>query len=221
MGLKLNKHTILNMVLLPLLLVSGLCTKLSAQSETMVFDSSVWKTLSEGHTYTEAKKKQENTVVRAPEDQKSDTTNAGWIWITVVCILFIASGILIYRLKQPDGKTKPGNTLLEFDIDTDLKWQLPSTALNKDSAGNPEQIFRLQYISILQLLAARGLIKYRRDKTNMDYQRELKGHVLHPQFSDLTLHFNQIHYGNAKLDPVLFNRLESVVMHMKNTLKQP
>lgn len=67
---------------------------------------------------------------------------------------------------------------------------------------------RLYYLSILKELSLQKAIKWKVDKTNNEYLRELHHRDDFPDFQRLTQLFERSWYGNRTLDSIAFNRVE-------------
>ena len=67
---------------------------------------------------------------------------------------------------------------------------------------------RLYYLDILKALSARGVVRWKRDKTNGEYLRALRGHPLEADFAAATRTFERVWYGRAELSAAAFTRIE-------------
>lgn len=64
---------------------------------------------------------------------------------------------------------------------------------------------RYSYLLVLQHLHAARLISWSIEKTNLDYQKELSGHPVSPDFNQLTTYYNFVEYGDFTIDEHTFN----------------
>ncbi len=87
------------------------------------------------------------------------------------------------------------------------------------TAGNLREAVRMRYLQALQLLEGKQLIAPGKDKTNMDYLRELSTTAFHKPFAALTLHYEYVWYGKAPLNNAQFSRLNEQFLDFKNTLR--
>ena len=69
-----------------------------------------------------------------------------------------------------------------------------------EAAGQFDVAVRLQYIQLLKELKDAHLIRYRRDFSNRDYQRQLAGHELLPDFRGVTVDYERFWYGKYPID---------------------
>ena len=72
----------------------------------------------------------------------------------------------------------------------------------------------------LQLLEARELIAPGKDKTNMDFLRELSRTAFHKPFAALTLHYEYVWYGKAPLSSGQFSQLDDQFAAFTQSIKQ-
>lgn len=68
---------------------------------------------------------------------------------------------------------------------------------------------RYYYLSSLKKLSQKELIKYDKDKTNTEYQFELKNKELRTKFSYLAYIYDYVWYGEFPVDQVQFNIIEN------------
>jgi hypothetical protein len=87
------------------------------------------------------------------------------------------------------------------------------------AAGNWREAVRMRYLHTLQLLEAKQLIAPGKDKTNMDYLRELSSTTWHKPFAKLTLHYEYIWYGQQPLNDGQFSQLEDQFSAFKKSLR--
>lgn len=67
---------------------------------------------------------------------------------------------------------------------------------------------RLYYLAILKELSLSKQIKWKRDKTNREYLREMSGQKLATKFKETTLIFERVWYGTGELTAPVFQELE-------------
>lgn len=87
------------------------------------------------------------------------------------------------------------------------------------TAGNWREAVRMRYLHTLQLLENKQLIAPGKDKTNMDYLRELSSTAWHKPFATLTLHYEYIWYGQQPLNDGQFSQLEEQFSAFKKSLR--
>jgi len=69
-------------------------------------------------------------------------------------------------------------------------------------------VVRLYYLAILKELSLSGQIKWKKDKTNLEYLREMSGKNLLPKFRETTLIFERVWYGTGILTESIFQEIE-------------
>lgn len=67
---------------------------------------------------------------------------------------------------------------------------------------------RLYYLAVLKELAAQELIRWKKDKTNLDYIREMRPTELGAPFREITRIFEWAWYGQQPVSEADFNLLE-------------
>ncbi|WP_341838579.1 DUF4129 domain-containing protein [Chitinophaga pollutisoli] len=97
---------------------------------------------------------------------------------------------------------------------------LEALALAARNAGQLREAVRLRYLHTLQLLEKRGLIARSKDKTNMDYLRELGRTTYHAAFSVITLQYEYVWYGKMPLSEAQFWRVNESFDDFKKSLSQ-
>ncbi|AWO01337.1 hypothetical protein DLD77_06355 [Chitinophaga alhagiae] len=88
------------------------------------------------------------------------------------------------------------------------------------AAGNYREAVRMRYLQTLQALQNRELIAPGKDKTNMDYLRELAPTAWHKPFAALTLHYEYVWYGKLPLSNGQFSHLEEQFFSFRQSLNQ-
>jgi hypothetical protein len=74
--------------------------------------------------------------------------------------------------------------------------------------GNYNLAIRLYYLAILKELSLQKTIKWKVDKTNNEYLREMRAHDHFAEFRELTRIFERSWYGDRPLDITNFQQLE-------------
>jgi len=135
--------------------------------------------------------------------------------ILQVLAILLAVGLIgygVYRMMQAprnkiisrDGVEITVDNLDQYIQETDLERFLREAL----AQGNYSLAVRLYYLQIIKDLSAKDAIRWSREKTNRDYQREMRTHRLAEDFRLVTLHFEEVWYGNQALDAATYSRLE-------------
>lgn len=130
------------------------------------------------------------------------TTTAGHVLLWSLLILIV--GYIIYRIVSGEGKrlfsrsdknrnTDTGTASADDYLLTD-NWE---TKLQQALDNNDHRLaIRNSYMLILQLLQHQNQIRYRQDKTNMEYYRELTDPDTRQSFRQMMQQYEYTWYGN-------------------------
>ncbi len=146
-------------------------------------------------------------------DWTAATQGLGSVLQVLAIILATALiGYAIYRMMQAPRNRTIAHDGVEITVDnvdqyiheTDLERFLREAL----AQGNFALAIRLYYLQVIKELSAKNTIRWAREKTNRDYQRELRQHRLAEPFRLATLRYEEIWYGNQPLDAAAYARLE-------------
>jgi hypothetical protein len=93
-------------------------------------------------------------------------------------------------------------------------------ASDKAAEGDYRTALRFRYLHLIQQLADGGLINWRPDKTNRDYQREISDRSVNEAFRYMTYLFNYTWYGHFSLDESTYDRAVESLMKVENEIGQ-
>jgi len=171
---------------------------------------------------TWAKKKEKKT----PETgqslfQKQWFRNLIWFlilssFVGVVLWYLVASNIFIFRkkakpLQHPSTATDETDNLFSLDYDREI-----ATAT---TAGDYRLAVRLWYLQTLKLLAEKGLIHYRFERTNQDYIAQLSKHTCYREFLRLTRNFEYTWYGHFPLTRDVYAMMQDQFVQFQKSLR--
>lgn len=133
-----------------------------------------------------------------------------------VLVLFIKKNDIAFRWSSGGGKNYngPESAMDEGPQNYD---GLARTAI---AEGRLRDAVRFRYLHTLQLLEARQLIAPGKDKTNMDFLRELSRTAFHKPFAALTLHYEYVWYGKLPLSNGQFTQLDDQFAAFSQSIKQ-
>jgi hypothetical protein len=118
------------------------------------------------------------------------------ILIFLVLIYFLIRGGLMAKIRQ---NRTISVTIENFEEHLDLA---DLDALLNEALQN--RLFylalRIQFLMVLRSLEQKGYITQKKDKTNGDYLREMYANKYYPEFSQLTVVFEKIWYGNKLIN---------------------
>lgn len=136
----------------------------------------------------------------------------GLLVIAVVILFMGKNDIPVFRWRSK--RRNPEFEATEESVQTDLE----ALALSARNAGQLREAVRFRYLHALQLLENGGLIARTKDKTNMDYLRELVRTSYHKPFAAITLQYEYVWYGKMPLNEAQYWRVNEAFDDFKNSL---
>jgi len=126
-----------------------------------------------------------------------------WFWYLVMSLITI---FIIYKIFKSNFRTVFYNP-----VETSLNSMegIPENihSLNFDdsiskalAASDFRMALRFHYLKFLKLMFDKGLVQYRKEKSNHDYQAELANHHISLIFSRLTLIYEWVWYGKIYVE---------------------
>ena len=186
------------------------------------FDNKKYQELTEGIDYTEEeiqppKKKEERNV-------DPQTFEGLWAFLKFFFIA-LAIGILVFLLVRAlnnenlflprDKKIKPATQIDLEKIEDNLEGTDLNDPIQKAiAAGDYPLAVRLYYLAILQDLSLNKKIKWKKDKTNGEYLRELAGTPLFKNTQEITLVFERVWYGKVEINKEDFLKIEQLFLKL-------
>ncbi len=146
-------------------------------------------------------------------------------WVLIVGVatflifqLFKVNWRLLFKKRSDKAKVVAEQEIpIEEDINRMEFEDLLQAAID---AGRFRVAVRLLYLRALRQLSDQALITWRKEKTNHEYIREIKDLGLRPVFSDVTLIFEYIWYGEFPVDKDDFNIARASFLQFEQTLRQ-
>ena len=134
-----------------------------------------------------------------------------WLFYGMLAAILVFAALRLLQM-SPRGlfrRRQSRHSALSFEeIEEDLgAADLEPLLEEAVAAGNYRRAVRLLYLRALQQLAARGLIRWRLDKTNRAYVEELQPAGLDASFARLTDLFEVAWYGDTSLNRSVFERV--------------
>ncbi len=207
------------LILILFLLLFFFSAKSAAGEDLRKFDREEWEDMTEGVDYTEEQKPPEDLNSNPIElpGQSSWFGDAGPVLQIVLYVLIgaliifilyklIKSNIFVRNKKVSAKKVFSIEDADEHIHESDLERFLRESLENKDY----RQAVRIYYLMVIRGLSMKNLINWQKDKTNFQYLMEVRKSDLYTGFSDLTLFYEQIWYGNAMIEENIFNKLSPV-----------
>lgn len=136
---------------------------------------------------------------------------AGVLVAAIVYIVQSATGVRWFhrsrQLKGDENKTAD-------EVPDD-----PAQALKRAlAAGDYREAERCLYLTTLQQLSEKGLIRLLKEKTNREYLAELRGHAVYDAFARLTRHYDYTWYGGFVPSPAAFGDIQTQYDQFQNRL---
>ncbi len=140
---------------------------------------------------------------------------AGLGTILQVLAIILATGLIgyaIYRMLQVPRNRAIARDGVEITVDN-IDQYIHETDLDRFlrealAQGNFPLVIRLYYLQIIKELSSKNAIRWAREKTNRDYQREMRQHRLAEPFRVATLRYEEVWYGNQPLSAGAYALLE-------------
>ncbi len=102
------------------------------------------------------------------------------------------------------------NNLPDADVETPLEKAI--------RLGEYKVAMRLYYLLIIQKLAQKAIILWRKDKTNREYASELRTQSFLPQFMSATLAYERAWFGEGEISKEIFEENQVVFEQLKKII---
>lgn len=204
---------------------------LSTPVERHDFDEKKWNSLKKGLDYTKPPDKEQK---KQAEKVKKNKTNwvAGLPAVVKYLLLFVVLAIAVALLVHFAGGRKlfgPHNQKIKTSYQINLekveanpvKADLDALIQQTVAARDYRLAVRLYYLAILKELSLKKHIRWKQEKTNGEYLRELDGSPLFIPVQQATLAFERVWYGKVDLNLQDFLLLENQLMATIAEVKQP
>ncbi|MDX2301482.1 MAG: hypothetical protein NW226_01725 [Microscillaceae bacterium] len=199
---------ILGMCWLAISLNIGFCTQgVSQEKEPEYFDKATWQKLTKNLDYTKETPSKKADTKRQPEfeffkfklsDPMKVILFTGLIVVLAFLVIWIVSSNTQVKIKTKDFKVDflENAQVTEISIET-LREHLEAEL----KSGNYRVALRIYYLLIIKTLHDKGLILWKKEKTNRQYILELKGQPHDVDFAYLTRTYEMIWYGDKFFEP--------------------
>ncbi|MCB0518563.1 MAG: DUF4129 domain-containing protein [Lewinellaceae bacterium] len=183
--------------------------------KTHPFDTAKWKTLSAGLDYSEDKKQPQQVRPVDPDKAASFATFMKFLLIglgialLIYLIVKMATGEKLFAPKNKKIKPLAGDINLEQIEENLHEAELEDPIRRAAAAGDYALAVRLYYLAVLKELSLKELIKWKKDKTNGEYLRELAGSRLFGTVQEVTLIFERVWYGKTAVQEEDFLQMEA------------
>lgn len=195
-------------------------------------DREEWRKATEGLDFSELPedKKEEKKKERKERDTSSDGKSLlalgnlfkyliiglGLALLIFIVVKLLGAESLFVRKDKKIGKEKVAYELDEIEenlMEAELK-----TPIQKAIAdGEYALAIRLYYLAILREMTEKELLRWKKEKTNFEYLRELGDHPLRNEFKEVTRIFERVWYRE---EPLSRNDFESIQPAFKGLLSK-
>lgn len=170
-----------------------------------------WESLRQGLDYGEEKQKKKEETATVPEEREKSYNPdfSGMLQWLIIALIAVALIFVILRIlgirnfnRRVAGK-KSGFTQMELlsDEPGDTTGELSASI----EAGDYRNAIRLLYLFVLRSFHEQGLLKWKKDKTNADYLRELRSHRHYPTFKKLTRIYEHVWFGESEITAGIYS----------------
>lgn len=190
-------------------------------------NKSDWEMLKNGLDYSEDSFK---NSIKNDKDSTSRTSIVNqdlgrlkYVWLILVVGIFIV--VLVFLWPYFKTLNKNGNSSLVIEDEQPEEAALRAANLKEAleqalSRGDYRQAFRIRYLEVLQKMVLNNIIDYRKERTNMEYLRQIKDPSVHQLFKALTLYFEEVWYGEMTADQAAFNRMSEVFTNIMKAIEK-
>lgn len=137
----------------------------------------------------------------------------GAIFVLVVLMFLQKSDLQLFRRRSKSIQEEEAETVAEGPQNYEA---LAQAAI---ANGDYREAIRARYLQALHILTVKELVAPGKDKTNMDYLRELSTTAFHKPFSALTRHYEYIWYGKVPVSNGQFTQLDEQFAEFKKSLR--
>lgn len=186
-------------------------------------DKGEWENTVEGLDYIEKQPKkkeinpQEQLEIKQPFDVSVALKIAGFAIIIGILIFALLKflGVDLFKNQKVTAAQSTITALEEKPMESDLERFLREALSRKDF----RLAIRIYYLMVLKSLNERGSIKWKKEKTNMDYLQELRSHPKYEAISSSTFIFEVVWYGEKDIRESQYNNLSSPFIELLQQLK--
>ena len=188
------------------------------------FDQHKWETLTKDIDYSKDK------IEKPEKPSKRQRTTPEFAYLFKYFAIVCGIGLLAFLvLRMATGgelfsprnrKLKPATSVIDLEA---IEENLPEAELQDPLrkavlAGDYALAVRLHYLAVLKKLSLNKHIKWKREKTNGEYLRELQGSPLFPGIMEATLIFERVWYGKATLNLEAYFALEKKFINTEKAI---
>lgn len=151
--------------------------------------------------------------------QGSDTLKYIFFAIAIAALVFVLWRIIQAQMKLKNPTVKRQISDLEQAVDEIEESDLDRFLREALESDNYKMAIRVYYLMIIKGLSDKELIKWKKDKTNRTYIREMKTTDYYKQFKQITGDFEKAWFGENEVTKNDFQRLQPEFQSFVNVIK--
>lgn len=151
--------------------------------------------------------------------QGSDTLKYIFFAIAIAALVFILWRIIQAQMKLKNSTIKKQIADLEQAVDEIEESDLDRFLRQALESDNYKMAIRVYYLMIIKGLSDKELIKWKKDKTNTTYIREMKKTDYYDRFKKITRDFEKSWFGEDEVTKSDFQRLQPDFQSFVNVIK--
>ena len=194
------------------------------------FDRTEWKELTKDIDYSSDQIEKQEPQQEQRQQQRTYSEGVGFLGKFI--LLAIGVVVVFFLVRSLAGYDNPTNRKLKSDGSQDLniaieqaEENIPESDMERLLRRAIEQksynlAIRLYFLNILKELAQKGLINWKKDKTNRAYSLELVNSEFHNGFKKSAIIFDRVWYGNTTLNQEEFNLIEPGFQSLIQAIKK-
>jgi hypothetical protein len=194
-----------------------------------------WKKVADGIVYQKKNKPEEKKEWEDPNPQNEDSVfwdklrnvfSKGWFQFIIIIVTGALLLVMLMRffgngLGLRNSKIEKRLEVLLSELESDITSGNPDDILVKMEALKQfKNALRVWYLKALRELNEKGLVRWKTDKTNASYLRELQGTKYYTEFRELTDIYELVWYGDAEVAEYAYSRLKGQFISFINNVKE-
>lgn len=154
---------------------------------------------------------------------RQHTPESVWQIFKFGLMIFAASVVIYFLLKSNKtgffAKKNPTNSTIPFYTGENIhEVNFDELVENAVSKGQYRVAVRYLYLSALKSLSDKELITWKAEKTNRDYNKELRSSAIAPQFKEITWLFDYSWYGQSGISEETYQIINSSFSNFNKAL---
>lgn len=139
--------------------------------------------------------------------------------IAILALIFVLWRIVKAQMQLRNPKVRQRVEHLEQAVEDIHESDLERFLREALAEGNHKLAIRVYYLMIIKGLSEKQMIKWKKDKTNNAYVREMKKTEHYERFRDITRSFEKTWYGEKEIQQADFQRLEPQFQSFVSSIK--